>query len=364
MGIYKLSFKNLRRRKLRSALTMLGIVIGVVALMVLVGLGSGMQSYMKVQTESMMGDVTITNSSVINEGGVQSMAGLSPDAVSKLKNMTQIYNIKEEIQFSSELNGIPILVLGLSDWSQMKIKEGNTGVVITETLADQLDYTIGSKIKIKDQEMTVTGITEVGGGINPLIVAINFDEALPLNNNRVSTITANTRGDPDVISDEIADQLSGTMVTTKSDMTKQIDDMLQGITLFVGAIASIALLVGVISIINIMLVNVTERTKEIGVLKSIGFTNREVLGSILAEAGLLGFTGALIGVITAAVLLEIAIILFAAQIGMQDINLTYMMPLWLVGGVIGGATFLSVLAGLYPAWKASRLNVVEALRYE
>ena len=151
---------------------------------------------------------------------------------------------------------------------------------------------------------------------------------------------------------------------TQSDFTKQIDDMMNGIMLFIGAIASIGLIVGVISIVNIMLVNVTERTREIGVLKAIGFTNREVLGSILMEAGLLGFIGAMVGLILAAILLQLGIILFGVQLGMEDVSLAYMLPAWLVLAVVGGATLLSVLAGLYPAWRASRLNVVEALRYD
>jgi putative ABC transport system permease protein len=139
---------------------------------------------------------------------------------------------------------------------------------------------------------------------------------------------------------------------------------MNGVTMFVGAIASIALLVGVISIINIMLVNVSERTREIGVLKAIGFKNREILGSILAEAGFLEFTASVVGIIIAAILMEIVIVVFAPQFNMDNINLSQMLPLWLVVGVIAGATVLSILAGLYPAWHASRLNVVEALRYE
>ena len=139
---------------------------------------------------------------------------------------------------------------------------------------------------------------------------------------------------------------------------------MQTVTLFVSAIASVALLVGVISIVNIMLVNVSERTREIGVLKAIGFTNREILGSILTEAGFLGFMASVIGIIVAAILMETGITLYGSQLGMANISITQMLPLWLVAGVIAGATILSVLAGLYPAWRASRLNVVEALRYE
>jgi putative ABC transport system permease protein len=82
------------------------------------------------------------------------------------------------------------------------------------------------------------------------------------------------------------------------------------------------------------------------------------------EAGLLGFIGALIGLVLAAILLQLGIILFGPQLGMEDVSLAYMLPTWLILAVVGGATVLSVLAGLYPAWRASRLNVVEALRYD
>ncbi len=362
MSIYKLSFKNFKRRKLRSALTMLGIIIGVTSLVVLMGLGSGMTSYMKSQTESMMGDVTIMNSSSAAYMGSTGDSYLNNETVSKIKNMSELYDIKEETQFSSNINKAPIIVVGMSDWNQIKIN-GTPGVVIGKSLADSFNYKIGSKIKIEDTELKVTGISNEGGfGMG--IVFIDIDKALPMNENKVSSISANTKGDPEAVKKEIEAQVNGTSALTKSDFTKQIDQIMSGITIFVGAIASIALLVGVISIINIMLVNVSERTREIGVLKAIGFTNREILVSILAEAGILGFMGAIVGLIVAAILLELGIIFLAPQLGMEGITITQVLPLWLIAGVIGGATVLSVLAGLYPAWHASRLNVVEALRYE
>ena len=107
-------------------------------------------------------------------------------------------------------------------------------------------------------------------------------------------------------------------------MSEEIDEMMQGVLLFIGAISSIALLVGIISIVNIMIVNVTERTREIGVLKAIGFTNREILGSILTESGLLGFLGALAGVIIAALLMKTFILTF----GMEDMPLPLLFPFY------------------------------------
>ena len=360
VGIYNLSFKNLRRRKLRSILTMLGVVIGVTALVVLVGLTTGMTSYMKESSSNMMGDIIIMNST--GGGSIMSSPGssfLEPEAVDNIKNMSQLYNIKEEVEFLTEFNDTQIYVIGTSDWSQIKIN-GTQGVVVSKTLED-MGYDIGSKITINGEEMTVTG-TFSEGSMGMGVVVMDVAKALPMNNNRTSSITANTRGDPEVVKDEVEDTVNGTTVSTKSDLSQQIDDMMNGLTLFIGGIASIALLVGVISIINIMLVNVTERTREIGVLKAIGFTNREVLGSILLESALIGFIGGVVGLIIAAILLELAVIFFGQQIG--DIQLVSMLPLWLIAGVLGGATGLSVLAGLYPAWRASRLNVVEALRNE
>jgi len=362
MSIYKLSFKNLKRRKLRSALTMLGIIIGVGTLVLLIGAGTGMQSYIKEQTETMMGDVSIYNSS----GGGYMGSGdsyLDQETISKIKNMSQLYDFKEEVQFTTDMDKTPIYVVGMSDWSQVKFN-GTPGVVVDQSLVDNFGYKIGSNITIKDQDFTVTGITQQSFGMGMGFVYLDIDRALPLNDNKVSSITASARGDPETAKNDVENQIPDTMAMTQSDFTKQIDDMMNGIMLFIGAIASIGLLVGVISIVNIMLVNVTERTREIGVLKAIGFTNREVLGSILMEAGLLGFIGALIGLVLAAILLQLGIILFGPQLGMEDVSLAYMLPTWLILAVVGGATVLSVLAGLYPAWRASRLNVVEALRYD
>jgi putative ABC transport system permease protein len=108
-----------------------------------------------------------------------------------------------------------------------------------------------------------------------------------------------------------------------------------------------------------MMMSVMERTRELGVLKAIGFTNWEIKGSILFESGLLGFLGAILGVILGI----IGIVVFANMLDFTD-YIPQTMPLWLIGGVIVGSTLLSILAGLYPAMRASKLNVVEALRYE
>ncbi len=202
MGIYKLSFENFKRRKLRSALTMLGIIIGVTSLILLLGFGTGYKSSVQDQTKSMMGDIVIANSSAVAVmGSVQGDAYLNKNAVSKIKNISQLYNFKEETQFTSAINGIPLMIIGTNNWNQIKdqIKiNGTPGVVINKYLADKFGYKIGSKIKIKDQELTVTGIFNMSGSINmgkAGIMYLDIDKSFSRNNNKISSV----KGDPEIV---------------------------------------------------------------------------------------------------------------------------------------------------------------------
>jgi putative ABC transport system permease protein len=330
---------------------MLGVIIGVIALVVLVGIGTGMTSYMKQETDSMMGDIIIVNST---EGGppmasTVSNAFLSQNAVSQIENMSQLYNISVEDDFISQINGTSMYIMGTTTWSQLEFN-GTPGVVITKNLVDQFGYKIGSNITIGNESMTITGISNTNS--NMYLVMMDISKALPLNNYQASYVTADTRSNPETVKDDVQNSVNGTSAYTQSDEANQINSVMNVITL----------VVGVISIVNIMLVNVTERTREIGVLKAIGFTDREILSSVLLEAGLVGFIGSTVGVVIAVILLLIGLTVFSQQVG--NINLLSMVPFWLIAGVIGGSTILSILAGLYPAWHASRLNVVEALRNE
>jgi putative ABC transport system permease protein len=175
----------------------------------------------------------------------------------------------------------------------------------------------------------------------------------------VSAVYARTNGDPKTVADQLQKQINGVSVQTKSEKVNEVQEMTSQALLFTGIIASVALLVGIISVINTMLISVMERTKELGVLKAIGFTNWEIKGSILFESGLLGLSGGIVGVILGI----IGIVVIANVLKLSE-YMQGMMPLWLILGVIIGSTLLSILAGLYPAMRASKLNVVEALRNE
>jgi putative ABC transport system permease protein len=348
MNLNKLAFNNIRRRKLRSFLTMLGIIIGVATIVVLVGTTAGATTALKDETNEYMYDIMISPS--VSSGSYL----MDSKTVSKVNKLSQIYDIKELTTFQEYIGSKMVTVVGTNDWKSVKLKKGSQGVVIDESIAEK-GHAIGSKIKIKNQELTITGITDADGAP----VFINQDTAKKIAGNKVSAISARTHADPKKVAKEVRKQVDGISVETKSQKVAEVQEMTNKSLLFVGIIASVALLVGIISVINTMLISVMERTKELGILKAIGFTNWELKGSILFESGLIGFFGSIIGVILG-VLGSIAI----ANVMEFTEYIPLMTPAWLIIGAIVGATLLSILAGLYPAVRASKLNVVEALRNE
>lgn len=350
MDLYKLAFNNIRRKKLRSALTTLGIIIGVATIVVLLGMASGATSEVQAETSAYMYDVAIIPAST--SGNLL----MDTQTISKIRNFPGLHDFREVTIFNENVNGTRINYEGTNDWKKIKIKNGTPGIVVNQALADKFGYGVGSKIKVKNQELTVTGISAGEGAI---YVYLNQDIAKQLADNKVSAIYARADGDPKAAADNIEKQITGVSVDTKSEKVAKVQEMNNQAMMFIGLIASIALIVGIISVINTMLISVMERTRELGVLKAIGFTNWEIKGSILFESGLLGLIGAIAGVILGI----LCIFAIASMLHFTE-SISGMMPLWLIGGVIIGATLLSILAGLYPAMRASKLNVVEALRYD
>jgi putative ABC transport system permease protein len=145
---------------------------------------------------------------------------------------------------------------------------------------------------------------------------------------------------------------------SENQLLNRVKDLIINGVYLIDLIASIALLFGVLNIMNVMGFNLSERRREIGLLKTMGFTKRQILISITLEAGLLGFIGALIGVILG----SLGIWFISKIIGLG--LFTTLLPPWLILGALGITTLLSLILGLYPAWFSSELDVEEAMLYE
>jgi putative ABC transport system permease protein len=257
-------------------------------------------------------------------------------------------------------------------------------VLGSETATDLFpdgEYPIGKRVKIKGIQYEVVGVLEEQGSVG----GINPDEAvyIPLTTAQSRLYHRRNRsGKPavDVIYAQAADE------TVMDNATQQIKDILRerhdiayqaeddfrvisqtdildafnvitsAMTLFLGAIAGISLLVGGIGIMNIMLVSVTERTREIGIRKAVGALKREILLQFLIESLTLSLLGGLLGILLGIVTSQV--------IGQFSEDLTPVVRIGTVFLASGFAAAVGLIFGIYPAWRASSLHPIEALRYE
>ncbi len=168
-----------------------------------------------------------------------------------------------------------------------------------------------------------------------------------------SAIQAYLSGDSDARSLSADD--TELVARSGNDFVEEISDVIERITRFVTGIAVIALVVGAIGIANVMLVSVTERTREIGIMKAVGARNRDVMQVFLVEAALLGTLGSLLGV-------PLGLLVGYGATRYAEVTFS-LAPLWMALAV-GVGVLVGVVAGLYPAWRAARVDPIDALRHE
>lgn len=173
-----------------------------------------------------------------------------------------------------------------------------------------------------------------------------------------SYLDSNGNDSQEIVS-SITNQINSLMGTNlnNSVIVTQLSGLLNNLVYVIDAIASIVFLVGILDIINTMGFNFNERKREIGILKTLGFSRRQLLMSLSFEAGLLGLLGSIIGVIVGSA----GLIVLAGFIGIPT---SILIPLWLIIGVIIVTTVLSMILGLFPSWFAVDSNIEEALACE
>lgn len=392
---------GLTANKGRAALTMLGIIIGVGSVVLMVSIGNSFQRYILEQIDT-IGTNTIDVFPVGLEkfgGNLDSVTFDDADAIARLStvtNVTPVIIISKPVSFDREQRAP--LVLGANKFIfenyGLKLDQGrllddsdNEGAkyvaVISSQTASELfgDLNpIGKKVTISGYPFTVVGTLKSLGSLllqdldTPVYVPFTTARAVT-NQKYLSYVTLKAKGDTELATQDVKSLLRQRHGISNPDNDSDKDDfnarsaeqvtsivssVTLGLTVFLGLVAGISLLVGGIGIMNIMLVAVTERTREIGLRKAVGAQARDILLQFLIEAVTLTVIGGLIGILGGAGIGWLLSLAAAKLLGSFSFSLSIFAVLLAVGMAVG----TGLVFGLYPAQRAAALSPIEALRYE
>jgi len=394
----KIAVNSLKTNKVRAFLTMLGIIIGVSAVILLVSIGSGLQKYITEQFENLGSNLVMIMPGKVSfqdegkrEGGMPGIASnkltlkianklqrkmvyaknvlpiVAKTVVAKYGNNSKSTGLIASTEKYQEVRNSPVKQGRF--FSKTDVNQARKVAVIGQTLKKEIFKDInplGKKILVADNRYTVIGIFDEKGAIMgqdlddvvtiPITAAIRQFNIEKLNYIYLQAPDAQTttktvaEAKKLLLKEMDKDDFS---VLDQKDFSKTIQSILSVLTAGLAGIAAISLLVGGIGIMNIMLVSVTERTREIGLRKAVGATSQNILYQFLVEAVFLSLVGGLMGIILG----------IAGSYLLGKFLQTSVTP-WSVIIAFSVSSLVGIIFGVAPAVKASKLDPIEALRYE
>ncbi len=398
----RIALRSLAANKMRAGLTMLGIIIGVGAVIALVAAGAGAQAQVLERFQSLGSNLLVVSPGRIFFRGIsmgpataQSLTNEDVEAIKRLATSVAAvapeYSTRAQVVYGSKntqttVTGVTPEYLTVRNWrvaqgrfideldvtSQAKVAV--LGATVVEDLfREMLIDPLGKTIKINRQNYKIVGILaskgsgmddqlfiplstaqiKFGGAGNRTLTSINV-QAVSANKMDLAQaeLTAILRASHDLT----ASQANDFIVQNQAQIVEMVQETSQTFTVLLASIAAISLVVGGIGIMNIMLVSVTERTREIGIRKAVGAKQRDILSQFLVEAVLLSLTGGLIGVLVGYGAAQVVTPLLGGTRALVTIG-SVVMALSVSIGV-------GLFFGIYPASRAAALNPIEALRYE
>lgn len=402
---------GLKTNKMRAVLTILGIVIGIAAIMLIMSIGKGAEGLILNELGGMGAETIVIRPGKEPTGPSDAAQALFSDSLKKrdveaLKNKNNVPHLVDIAPvvivngsvsylgetyrptifgWSAEMLGRMLNTVPREGYffTESDIKQQAPVVVIGAKVKDELfgdSDAVGENIKIKNKNFRVVGVMPKKGQAT----LFNIDESVVLPYTTAQTYLASVdyyheimimAESPELVDRTVADVKTTLRnlhnitdpdkddfnVVTQEGLINQIKNIIGVLTAFLSAVVAIALVVGGIGVMNIMLVAVTERTREIGLRKSIGATNKNIMLQFLLESVILTGVGGLIGVLVGATFSFLSAFVLSNVLGLAW---TFSFSLQAIMLGVGVSAFVGLVFGLYPAYKASLKSPMEALRYE
>ncbi len=405
----KTAFRGLATNKTRSFLTLLGIVIGITAIILIMSLGQGAQNLILGQIQS-MGPKVIAIAPGRQPQGITDMLSTFTDSlkekdIEELKKKNNVPHLADimPIVFGSqtavfENEAYRPTILGVTGlftkiyniypsegriFTDEEIKGYADVAIVGSKVKNQLfgnDDALGQRIKIKGKNFRIIGVFSKMGQVsflnfddvaiipyttaqqyifgikyfNRIVVEADEEENVNRTVDDIKITLRNSHNITDTTKDDF-------FVETQAEALKMVSTITDIFTLFLAAIAAISLFVGGIGIMNIMLVSVTERTREIGLRKALGATSKNIMTQFLLEAIMLTVSGGIIGISLGIIFSFVTSLILGNYL---RLNWQFIFPFQAMFLGLGVSTLIGLVFGIYPARKASLKSPIEALRYE
>ncbi len=398
-----LALNNLKKRGIRSVLTLIGIIVGIATVVSLISLGDGLQQAILSQF-----GISATEVITIQAGGISMSGPPGTGVVNPLKEadvlaISKINQVEAsisrhietvKIEFNDKLaigiagdiprgknRDIIYDILQISALNGKLLEDGDSNRVVLGYNFNQKDKNdfdksiiVGNRIKINGKSYQVKGILEKKGSfIFDNMILINEETLSQITNygDTVDIIAVKVKGKEHIerIKESIGDLMRRRRgvskgeedfeVSTPEASLQEVNQILGGVKIFIVMIAAISIIVGSIGIVNTMTTSVLERVREIGIMKAIGAKNKDIFYQFFIESGLLGMLGGIVGIIIGTMTGYFGTKIINSFLGVEtspDISFE------LIIATLGGSFFLGAISGIIPAWKASKLKPVEALR--